>query len=62
MIHNVFFFRSQYFDEDGQLAHEFYELKKNKITDRISMTRMDGNLVPQVISFFFICSKVGTYT
>ena len=40
------FFRSMYFDEDGDLAHEFYEeIKKG---GKRKMRRVEKNLTPQV--------------
>ena len=51
-----------YFDEDGDLAHEFYEqrvIKKKKGRRRVVMCKCSDNLIPQVIfkiirtSFFF---------
>jgi hypothetical protein len=38
-------FRSQYFDQDGDLAHEFYE--EDVEDDRLVMRRMMTNLRPQ---------------
>ena len=39
--------RSMYFDEDGDLAHEFYEeIKKG---GKRRMKRIEKNLTPQVI-------------
>ena len=41
-----------FFDEDGDLAHEFYiEVKSGK---RYIMKRSTENLIPQVFSFIWI--------
>lgn len=38
-----------FFDEDGDLAHEFYEeVKPNKRGSKAKMKRIQTNLVPQV--------------
>lgn len=37
-----------YFDEDGDLAHEFYEEEKVDDTQATTMRRKLGNLRPQV--------------
>ena len=44
---SMYLFRSMYFDEDGDLAHEFYEeIKKG---GKRRMKKIEKNLTPQVI-------------
>lgn len=44
-----FFSRSMYFDEDGDLAHEFYE--EVKVNETVTeMKRKSSNLKPQASS------------
>ncbi|RUS70845.1 hypothetical protein EGW08_021392 [Elysia chlorotica] len=38
---------SMYFDEDGDLAHEFYCQVADQKTNRVVMQRVSHNLVPQ---------------
>ena len=45
------FFRSQYFDQDGHLAHEFYEQTIDSRTKKIHMKKCSRQqLIPQVFN------------
>lgn len=46
MLH--FFPRSMYFDEDGDLAHEFYCQVFDRKTNKVVMQKYSGDLKPQV--------------
>lgn len=48
-IHAIlsFVFRSQYFDEDGDLAHKFYEETVDHVTKQVIM-KEKTNVTPQV--------------
>ena len=43
-----------FFDEDGDLAHEFFEERKSNISGRVRMKRLRHNLTPQVGKIHFI--------
>ena len=53
LVSNVFFcycfFRSMFFDEDGDLAHEFYEEIRTQNSQVTYMKKRDCNLRPQVV-------------
>ena len=46
-----------YFDEDGDLAHEFYEqrvVKRRRGRRRVVMCKCSDNLVPQVLFIIMV--------
>ena len=47
-----------YFDEDGDLAHEFYCEVADRKTKKVVMQRVSHNLVPQVIFQFDLPSLI----
>lgn len=50
----LYFSRSMYFDEDGDIAHEFYEEVKVENSQTTTMRRKLGNLRPQASPVFMI--------
>ena len=49
-------FSSMFFNEDGDLAHEFYEEVKSKRKKRSKMKKVDSSLLkPQVIEDNYVC-------